>query len=188
MTADPIKYSYDPEGAQCRFMRRHVFGKWRMVTELFGIAVMLLFLYFAVKIAMREYRDMFVEIHPALLSLAPLVFWGGIVLGLSAAFLCGLLVNRLQDTILEAEKETVVFKQGPIEVTLGAEGVRSSSKHFQQFVTWAAVHKVVTTPQGIGLRLDNRNFVPIPEEQLPTGVTIGDVASAIASWREQAID
>ena len=184
--AMPIKYAYDPDSAESRFMQRYVFGKWRSITELFGIAVMLLFLYFIVKIAMREYGGFFMELHPAMLEIAPLVFWAGIVLGLAAAFMCGILVNRLHDTIVEVEKEEETFNKGPIDVTLDAEGVHSTSKHWAQFVSWKSVHRIVRTPQGIGLRLDNRNFIPVLADGLPEGVSAEDVLSNIETWRGKA--
>jgi|GEM_PF-2994381 len=184
-TAMPIKYAYDPDSAESRFMQRYVFGKWRSLTEMFGIAVMLLFLYFVVKIAMREYGDFFIQLHPAMIEIAPLVFWAGIVLGLVAAFMCGLLVNRLHDTIVEVEKEEEIYNKGPIDVTLDAEGVHSTSKHWAQFVAWPTVHRVIKTPQGIGLRLDNRHFIPILSDQLPEGMSTDDVLDQIETWRGQ---
>ncbi len=182
-TALPIKYAYDPESAESRFMQRYVFGKWRTLTELFGIAVMLLFLYFVVKIAMREYGGFFMQMHPLMIEVAPLVFWAGIVLGLVAAFMCGTLVNRLHDTIVEAEKQEERYNKGPIDVTLDAEGVHSTSKHWAQFVAWPTVHRVIRTPQGIGLRLDNRHFIPILADQLPEGMSTDDVLDQIEAWR-----
>ncbi len=179
----PIKYAYDPDSAESRFMQKYVFGKWRSATELFGIAVMLLFLYFIVKIAMREYGGFFIQLHPAMIEIAPLVFWAGIVLGLAAAFLCGVLVNRLHETIVEVEKEEEVYNKGPIDVTLDAEGVHCTSKHFAQFVAWKTVHRVVKTPQGIGLRLDNKHFIPVLADELPDGMTVDDVLVAIEKWR-----
>ncbi len=182
-TTMAIKYAYDPDSAESRFMQRYVFDKWRTMTEVFGIAVMLLFLYLIVKITMREYGGLLTSLHPALLDLAPLVFWSGIVLGLTAAVLCGLLVNRLHRTIVEAEKEEELFNKGPVDVTLDADGVHSTSKHWAQFVAWNTVHRVVRTPQGIGLRLDNRHFIPILVDELPNGVTTEDVLSKIKTWR-----
>ncbi len=181
--SNSIKYAYDPESAESRYMQRYIFEKWRSLTEIFGIAIMLLFLYLIVKIAVREYSAFFLELHPALMELAPLVFWAGIVLGLIAAFLCALLVNRLHDTLLEVEKEDELFNKGLIDVTLDAEGVHSTSPRWAQFVAWSAVHKVVRTPQGIGLRLDSRNFVPIITDQLPSGITPDDVLRRIEAWR-----
>lgn len=182
-SAMPIKYAYDPDSAESRFMQRYVFGKWRSATELFGIAIMLLFLYLVVKIAMREYGDFFMQLHPAMLEIAPLVFWAGIVLGLAAAFMCGMLVNRLHETIVEVEKEDEVFNKGSIDVTLDAEGVHSTSKHWAQFVAWNTVHRVVKTPQGLGLRLDDRHFIPVLAGELPDGMTADDVLAAIENWR-----
>lgn len=185
-TAVPIKYAYDPESAESRFMRKYVFGQWRSLTEVFGVAVMLLFLYFVVKIAMREYGSFFLELHPSLLDIAPLVFWAGIVLGLSAAYLCGLLVNRLHSTIVDAEREVEVYNKGPIDVVLDADGVHTTSKHAAQYVAWTSVSKVVKTPQGVGLRLDGSNFIPVIEVELPEGITSDDVLSAIEVWRAKA--
>jgi len=139
-TAMPIKYAYDPDSPESRFMQRYVFGKWRSMTELFGIAVMLLFLYFIVKIAMREYGEFFMQLHPALMEIA-------------------------------------------IDVTLDAEGVHSTSKHWAQFVAWRTVHKVIKTPQGIGLRLDNQHFIPILADELPDGLSADDVLDKIENWR-----
>lgn len=184
--AVPIKYAYDPESAESRFMRRHVFGQWRSITEMFGVAVMILFLYFVVKIAMREYGAFFMELHPAFLDIAPLVFWAGIVLGLTAAYLCGLLVNRLHDTIIDAEKEDELYNKGPIDVVLDADGVHTTSKHSAQFVAWPSVSKVVKTPQGIGLRLDGANFIPVIDVELPKGTTRDDVLASIEAWRAKA--
>ena len=179
----PIKYAYDPDSAQSRFMQKYVFGKWRSATELFGIAIMLLFLYFMVKIAMREYSDFFTGIHPAMMQIAPLVFWSGIVLGLAAAFMCATLVNRLHETIVEVETEEEMFNKGTIDVTLDQDGVHTTSKHFAQFVAWPTVKRVIKTPQGIGLRLDSRNFIPVIADELPEGVTTDDAMAAIESWR-----
>ena len=179
----PIKYAYDPDSAETRFMKKHVFGQWRSLTEMFGIAIMLLFLYFVVKIAMREYGATFAAMHPALVKIAPLIFWGGIVLGLAAAYLCGLLVDRLHDAITDAEKETNRFNQGPIDVVLDSEGIHTTTPNFAQFVRWDSVNAVVKTPQGIGLRLDRTHFIPVIDVELPTGTTRDDVLAAIAAWR-----
>jgi len=179
----PIRYAYDPESAESRFMRKHVFGQWRSVTEMFGIAVMLFFLYFIVKIAMREYGEFFATLHPALVNIAPLVFWAGIVLGLAAAYLCGLLVDRLHQTLVDRDREMALFNRGPIDVVLDPEGVHSTTPHYAQFVKWPSVTAVVKTPQGIGLRLDRSHFIPVIDVELPDGTTRDDVLAAIEAWR-----
>ena len=182
-TAVPIRFAYDPESAEMRFMQKHVFGQWRSLTEMFGIAVMLLILYFVVKIAMREYGGFFAALHPALVNIAPLVFWAGIVLGLAAAYLCGLLVERLHETITDADNETSLYNKGPIEVVLDPEGIHTTSENMAQFVKWKSVKKVVPTPQGIGLRLDRSHFIPVIDVELPKGTTRDDVMASIERWR-----
>lgn len=178
-----IKYAYDPDSAESRYMRKYLLDKWRTATEVFGIAIMLLFLYLIVKITVREYGSFFRDLHPVLMELMPLVFWAGIVLGLVAALLCSLLVNRLHDTILEVEREEEGFRKGPIYVTLDAEGVHSSTDGWSQFVAWKGVHRVVTTPQGLGLRMDNQTFVPVLADRLPDGLTTEEVLAKIEEWR-----
>lgn len=181
--AVPIKYAYDPESAETRFMHKHVFGQWRSLTEMFGIAVMLLFLYFIVKIAMREYGSFFAALHPSLVNIAPLVFWAGIVLGLAAAYLCGLLVDRLHETITDVDNESTLYNKGPIDVVLDPDGIHTTSENMAQFVKWASVKSVVKTPQGIGLRLDRSHFIPVIDVELPKDVTRDDVLAAIERWR-----
>lgn len=178
-----IRYAYDPQSAETRFMHKHVYGQWRSLTEMFAIAVMLVFLYFIVKIAVREYAGQFAALHPALLKLAPLVFWAGIVLGLAAAYFCGLLVDRLHQTLTDVENESTLFNKGPIDVVLDKDGVHSTTPYMAQFVKWDSVSAVVKTPQGIGLRLDRTHFVPIIDIALPEGVTRDDVLASIEGWR-----
>lgn len=182
----PIKYAYDPESAESRFMQKHVFGRWRTLIELFSVAVMLLFLYFTVKIAMREYAPFFMELHPALINIAPLVFWSGIVLGLAAAYFCGLLASRLQDTVTDVEIEGALFNKGPIDVVLDNEGIHSTSPYFAQFVGWKTVERLIRTPQGIGLRLDHKNFIPVPETNLPDEEPVETLYRRIEAWYEAA--
>ena len=183
--SDAIRYAYDPESAESRFMQKHVFGQWRSLVEVFGVAVMLLFIYLIVKIAMREYSDTFAALHPAFVRIAPLVFWGGIILGLAGAYLCGLLVSRLHETIADVDRDTILYKKGPIEVVLDAEGIHTKTAHSTEFVTWESVRAVVDTPQGIGLRLDNAHFIPVIDVELPTGTTRDDVLAAIEGWRSK---
>ena len=181
--ARPIRYAYDPDSAENRFMRKHVYGQWRSATEMFGIAVMLFFLYFIVKIAMREYGTFFAELHPSLVTIAPLVFWAGIVLGLAAAYLCGLLVERLHQTITDRDSELAPVNRGPINVVLDEEGIHATTAHFAQFFKWPSVTAVVPTPQGIGLRLDRSRFIPVIDVELPEGTTRDDVMASIEAWR-----
>jgi len=183
--ADAIKYAYDPDAAETRHMHRHVFGQWRSAVEVFGVLVMVLFIYLIVKIAMREYADMFEALHPAFARVAPLVFWGGILLGLVAAYLCGLLVSRLHETITDVDREKVLYRKGPIEVTLDEDGIHTKTAHSAEFVTWASVRSIVNTPQGIGLRLDNEHFIPIVDVELPNGTSREDVLDAIAHWQNR---
>lgn len=185
-TSVPIRFAYDPESAEMRFMQKHVYGQWRSLTEMFGIAVMLLVLYLLVRIAMREYGAFFAALNPALVNIAPLVLWAGIVLGLAGAYLCGLLVERIHDTITEAGNENAVFNKGPIEVVLDPEGIHTTSESMAQFIKWKSVKKVVSTPQGIGLRLDRSHFIPVIDVELPQGVTRADVMEAIERWRKPA--
>lgn len=182
VSGDTIQYAYDPDGAETRYMHRHVFGQWRSLTEVFGVAVMLLFIYLIVKIALREYAPTFAALHPAFVKIAPLVFWGGIMLGLTAAYLCGLLVARLHETIADVDREKILYRRGPIDVTLDADGIHSKTEHSAEFVTWASVRAIITTPQGIGLRLDNAHFIPVLDVELPKGVSRDDVLSAIKGW------
>jgi len=183
MSEAVVKYVYDPESAESRFMHKHVFGQWRSLTEMFAIAIMLLFLYFIVKIAMREYGAFFAALHPSLTEIAPLVFWAGIVLGLAAAYLCGLLVDRLHQTLTDVDNEQTLYNRGPIDVTLDQDGIHSTTPHMAQFVKWDSVHAVVKTPQGIGLRLDRTNFIPVIDVTLPQGTTRDDVLKLIEEWR-----
>lgn len=181
--AVPIKFAYDPESPESRFMHKHVFGQWRSLTEMAGIGIMLVFLYFIVRIAMREYGGFFAALHPSLVNIAPLVFWAGIVLGLAAAYLCGLLVDRLHDTITDVDNETSLYNKGPISVVLDTEGIHTTSENVAQFVKWASVKSVVKTPQGIGLRLDSSHFIPVIDVELPEGTTRDDVLDAVERWR-----
>jgi hypothetical protein len=179
-----IKYAYDPDGAETRFMYKRVFGQWRSLIEVFGVAIMLLFVYLIVKIAMREYGETFAALHPAFVKIAPMVFWGGIVLGLAAAYLCALLVARLHQTVADVDRDSILYKKGPIEVTLDRDGIHTKTEHSAEFVTWNSVRSVVTTTQGLGLRLDNEHFIPVIDAELPAGTTRDDVLRAIDNWRD----
>lgn len=178
-----IRYSYDPEGAETRFMHRHVFSQWRTATDVFGVSIMLLFLWFIVKIAIREYGPFFAKLHPAFVNIAPLVFWAGIVLGLAAAYFCGLLVERLHETLTDASKERTIYGRGPINVVLDQAGVHTRTSYMTQSISWSAVRAVIPNAQGIGLRLDNTNFIPVVEAELPEGTTSDDVMASIDVWR-----
>ena len=179
----PIKYSYDPDAAELRFMTKHIFGQWRSISELIGIFVMLLGIYFIVKIAIREYTGTFAAIHPRFAEMAPLIFWAGILLGLVAAYLCGLLVSQLHSSISDHEAELAAFRQGPIKVTLDRDGIHTVAPNTAQFLNWRSVRKVVKTPQGLGLRLDESHFIPVIDAELPDGITREDVMLAIEAWR-----
>ena len=181
--ARTISYEYDPESPERRYMHKHVVGQWRSLTEMFAIAVMLLFLYFIVSIVLRESSNILIGLHPSLTRIAPLVFWGGIVLGLAAAYLCSLLVSRLHQTIYDIERDGILYRHGPIAVTLDADGIRSGNPHYNEFVSWRAVKTLVATPQGIAIRLDNDIFVPVLDVTLPEGVRRDDVVDTIAAWR-----
>ena len=164
-------------------MHKHVYGQWRLLTDLFGIAVMLVFLWFIVRIAVREGGVILGDVAPAVREMAPLVFWAGIVLGLGAAFLCGLLVERLHATLTDADKENSVFGRGPIDVTLDAEGIHTVTPYVKQVISWDSVTAVVPNPQGVGLRLDRAHFIPVIDVELPQGTTRKDVLAAIEGWR-----
>ena len=177
-----ISYQYDPESPERRYMHKHVVGQWRSLTEMFSIGVMLVFLYFIVRIALRESGDILAGLHPSLLRIVPMVFWGGIVLGLAAAYLCGLLVSRLHQTIYDIERDGIYYRTGPISVTLDENGIQSGNNHFHEHVGWGAVKTVVETPQGLAIRLDNATFVPVLDATLPPGRTRADTAKAIRVW------
>ncbi len=179
----PIKYSYDPEAVELRFMTKHIFGQWRSISELIGIFVMLLGIYFIVKIAIREYTGQFEAMDPRFAEMAPLIFWAGILLGLVAAYLCGLLVSRLHSAISDHEAEQAAFKRGPVKVTLDKDGIHTVAPNTAQFLNWRSVRKVVATPQGLGLRLDESHFIPIIDDELPDDVTRDDVLFAVETWR-----
>lgn len=185
MTA-PIRYAYDPESAESRFMHKHVYGRWRSLTDLFGISVMLVFLWLIVRIAVRESGTILGDIGPAFEQMAPMVFWAGIVLGLAAAFACGLLVERLHSTLTDADKERTVFGRGPIHVVLDEEGIHTETPYVSQIISWDSVTAVVPNRQGVGLRLDRSHFIPVIDVQLPQGTTRDDVLAAIAAWRGRA--
>lgn len=178
-----ISFEYDPESPERRFMHKHVVGQWRSLTEMFAIGVMLVFLYFVVSIVLRESGQVLAGLHPSLIRIAPMVFWGGIVLGLSAAYLCGLLVSRLHQTIYDIERDGVLYRKGPISVTLDPDGIRSGNTHYNEFVDWSAVKAVVLTPQGVAIRLDNATFVPVLDAVLPSGMSRQDVIDAVGRWR-----
>jgi len=179
----PIKYVYNPDAAELRFMTKHIFGAWRSMSELAGIFVMLLGLYFISRIAIREFSASYGDVIPGFSEMAPPVFWAGILLGLIAAYLCGLLVSKLHSAISDREAELAAFKQGPIRVTLDKDGIHTVAPNTAQFLNWRSVRRVVTTPQGIGLRLDESHYIPIIENELPDAVSREDVMKAIAAWR-----
>lgn len=179
----PIKYVYNPNAAELRFMTKHIFGAWRSMSELAGIFVMLLGLYFISKIAIREYSARYGDVLPGFSEMAPPIFWAGILLGLVAAYLCGLLVSKLHSAISDREAELAAFKQGPIRVTLDKDGIHTVAPNTAQFLNWRSVRKVVKTPQGIGLRLDESHYIPIIENELPDDVSREDVLAAIDIWR-----
>lgn len=179
----PIKFAYDPQASELRFMTKRIFGQWRSISELIGIFVMLLGIYFVVKIAIREYTGTFAAIHPRFAELAPLIFWAGILLGLVAAYLCGLLVSRLHSSIADREAELAAFKQGPIKVTLDSDGIHTVAPNTAQFLNWRSVRKIVKTPQGLGLRLDESHYIPVMDDGLPEGTSRDDVLNAIETWR-----
>lgn len=178
-----LRYSYFAEGPELRFMARNVLGRWRSLTELFAIAVMLIFLYLIVSIAIREMGTMFGTLHPGFASIAPMIFWAGIVLGLAAAYLTGLLVGRLQSAILDSERGSFSYKTGPIAMRLSAEGITSETVNNREVIRWPAVQSIRETPQGIALRLDASHFVPVPDHVLPDGLEREQVLTLIRRWR-----
>jgi len=159
----PIKYVYNPNAAELRFMTKHI--------------------YFISKIAIREYSARYGDVLPGFSEMAPPIFWAGILLGLVAAYLCGLLVSKLHSAISDREAELAAFKQGPIRVTLDKDGIHTVAPNTAQFLNWRSVRKVVKTPQGIGLRLDESHYIPIIENELPDDVSREDVLAAINIWR-----
>jgi len=181
--SNAISYAYDPESAEIRFMRKHVYGRWRLLTDLTGIAIMLLMLWWVVRIFIREGGVLWGTAGPGFENVAPVVFWTGIVLGLAASFLCWLLVERLHSTLTDADKEKSTFGRGPVTMKLDETGIHSETPYVRQAIAWGAVTAVVPNRQGIGLRLDRKNFIPVTDAELPEGMTRAQVLQAIESWR-----
>lgn len=181
-----VSYQYDPEDGIVNSIEKHVHGQWRSLTEMIGIAVMLVVIWVICNIILRRYDDFFSALAPQLPFIVAMVLLAGITLGLIAAYLTGFFVSRFRDVLSDHEKEQDGYHAGPINVEISAEGVATHAPHRAQQMDWKSVSAVVDTPAGLGLRLDDRDFIPVPDDKLPEGVTRTELAASIREWRGSA--
>lgn len=181
-----VSYQYDPNDAIVNSIGKHVHGQWRSLTDMVGVALMLLVIWFVSGIILDRYDDFFFALAPQLPFIVAMVLLAGITLGLIAAYLTGFFVARFRDVLSDHENEQDGYRAGPVNVEISKEGIATHAPHLAQQMDWKSISAVVDTPAGLGLRLDDREFIPVPDDKLPEGVTRTELAASIRDWRGSA--
>ena len=178
-----ISYQYDPDDAVVQRIGRHVHGQWRALTEMVVIFIMLAILYVISQMIMRMWSDYFAALSPSLPVVVVGILWAGITLGLVGSYLVIFFISKYRDLVSDREAETSDYRAGPVRVELSEEGIATHAPARTQRIGWSAVQHVVNTPLGLGLRLDDKDYIPVTVENLPQGVSKDQLAEAIRGWR-----
>ncbi|MEM9270415.1 MAG: hypothetical protein AAGA78_15945, partial [Pseudomonadota bacterium] len=67
---------------------------------------------------------------------------------------------------------------------LSEKGISTRSVGRAEQVPWSSAQSVKMTALGIGIALDDREYIPIGFENLPDGVTAEDAMAQIEAWRK----
>lgn len=179
-----VSYQFDPEDAATKRMEKFVFGQWRSLSEMVAIGVMLFVLY-GVSQAVLQLVATGWEGLPFQPVAGGLLLWVGITLGLVGAYLTLIFVSRYRDLVAERELELGAYRKGPVRVELTAEGVSTRAPGQARQIAWISVRGLIDTPLGLGLRLDERDFIPVPDDRLPDAMDRKALTSQINAWRGQ---
>lgn len=178
-----LSYQYDPEDPIVHSIGKHLHGQWRSLTDMIGIAIMLVVIWFVSDIILDRYSDFFTALAPQLPFIIAMVLLGGVAMGLIGAYLTGFFVAQFRALVSDREAERGGYRAGPVNVEISVDGIATHAPHLARQMDWDAVSAVVDTPGGIGLRLDDRDYIPIPDSVLPEGTTRTDLAASIREWR-----
>ncbi len=177
-----LRYSYDPGDVVVQRIGKQVHGQWRSLSEMVAIAVLLVVLYFVTRLVLRHYDPYFAAIDPGLPVTVAAVLWAGITLGLAGAYLVVIFVSQYRDLVAQRDREGTAYRAGPVVVEIGSGGISTDAPGRAEQIRWASVSGVIETPLGLGLRLDNRDFIPVPSGAVD-GMETAEVAKRIEEWR-----
>jgi hypothetical protein len=177
-----ISFQYQPGDVVSERIGKHVHGQWRSLSEMVAIAVLLVVLYIITRLVLRTWDDYFTALSPNLPVVIAAILWAGITLGMVGAYLVVVFVSQYRDLVGQRDAEASAYSGGPVEVEIGADGIRTRAPGRSQHIGWMAVSGVIETPLGLGLRLDNRDFIPVATEALGD-VPLAEAARRIAEWR-----
>ena len=175
-----ISYSYDPEDPVFLRMEKYVFGQWRSLSEMIAIAVMLLLIYGVSQTLLYMVSSSLGGVDPVA---GAVILCFGVTLGLVSAYMVMVFVSRYRDLVAERELELGNYRKGPIRVELDKTGISTRSPGQARQIAWVSVRAVVSTPHGLCLRLDDRDFLPVPDGSLAEGLPREEVAEQIRKWR-----
>jgi hypothetical protein len=180
-----VSYQYDPADPIVNSIGKHIHGQWRSLTEMIGIAIMFLLIWFISDMILDSYEAFFAALSPQLPFIIAMVLLAGITMGLIGAYLTGFFVSQFRSLISDHEAEKDGYRAGPVSVEISEDGVATLAPHIAKQMDWKSVSAVIDTPGGLGLRLDDRDFIPVPDNILPEGMMRTELADSISKWREQ---
>ena len=179
-----IRFDYDPKDAITQRIGKQVHGQWRSLTEIIAICLMLLILFTLTRFVLNFFVEDFRALSPQLPLVISTIMWGGIALGLVAAYMVMVAISRYRDLRRDQENELSGYRKGPITVELSEKGISTRSVGRAEQVPWSSAQSVKMTALGIGIALDDREYIPIGFENLPDGVTAEDAMAQIEAWRK----
>ncbi len=178
-----IRYDFDPSDVVTERIGRYVHGQWRSLSEMIAIALMLGALFVISKLVLAFYDNYFRSLDPELPTVVAIMLWVGITFGLVGAYLVMIFVSRYRDLRRDQDNTQNGYRSGPITVELSAKGISTRSPGRAEQVPWHSVKKVKKTPLGLGIALDETQFIPLDAQSLPEEMTKEDALSLIETWR-----
>ncbi|MEO1549290.1 MAG: hypothetical protein AAFR93_02525 [Pseudomonadota bacterium] len=179
-----IRFDYDPKDPITQRIGKQVHGQWRSLTEMIAIAIMLAILFALTRYILGFFVEDFRALSPQLPLVISAIMWGGIALGLVAAYMVMVAISRYRDLRRDQENELSGYRKGPITVELSERGISTRSVGRAEQVPWSSAQSVKMTPLGIGIALDDREYIPIGLDQLPQGMTGDEAMTLIETWRK----
>lgn len=97
------------------------------------------------------------------------------------AYLAFIAVQLLRQPFNRAQR-AAPMRQRPSRLTLSAQGITMGNTLFEARYAWPAVIGTRQTEGYLILLIGPREYVPVPLDQLPAGVTPADLGARIAAW------
>ncbi len=179
-----IKYEYDPKDVVSQRIGKHVHGQWRSLTEMIAIGIMLFVLWVLSRIVLGRMNEYFSQLDAGLPIIVAVLLWGGITMGLLGAYLVILFLSRYRDLRKDQDNEMSSYRAGPFRVEIGPDGVSRASNGRSEQIRWSSIGGVKSTPLGLGLPLDDRDFIPLDQRLLPSGMTVDQAVETIEGWQK----